>query len=185
MGFFPFASAGSGVGQADPAAYNLLIWTGTYQSSTANGLQPAQRMNGSLAVAAKSGTLNHLGIVLAAAATTAGAGINALAIYSAAGALLGQTGDMTASFTGAAGYVEGTLGSGVAVVAGTAYYLAVVNNFTGTDPTFAGFSIPGTLYPIRSDYMTVSQNAVTAFPASFTPSALGFSPFQYFMTGGI
>jgi hypothetical protein len=98
-----------------------------------------------LVTCAVTKTVTKLGVYIKTAGATAGTGINEMAIYAAplAGAApLATTGDMTSAFEGT-GFVEGTISGGCAVTAGTSYYLALLDNFTGT--TMVGYGNQATV----------------------------------------
>jgi hypothetical protein len=168
MSFTPIVPASSG-GASPPAMLGLLLWTIPPELAFMSGNPPTGDVFFSLAQAAASGSVGHLGTIVRQAGVTPGAGLNAMAIYSAAGVLLGNTGDMTAQFE-ATGYVEGAI-TPVSIVAGQSYYLGISQNFTGTVAQFAGASVPVPTPAIRANYSPVYESS-SVWPASFTPSGL-------------
>lgn len=139
------------------------------QNSTnlANGQQVC-----SLATAQSSKQISTLGVFLAVAGITPGAGVNRIALYSEAGALLTNTADMTVSFE-STGFREAACPAFV-LIAGTNYYLSVLTSFTGTVPQI---NYDGTeAYPaLNGHYINVFQNGQTTLPATITPSAMSLS----------
>lgn len=167
----------------DAGGFGLSFWTVPIWSASAAHQLPAQTMACTLARAVKTETINTLGIQVGVAGVTAGTGVNGLGIYSSTGTRLGVTGDMTTPFA-STGYKEGTIAGGVAVTAGTYYYLTVLDNYTGTAPTFPAANMAISPPAMRGVVEHGFLSGQASFPASFTPSALTLFNLADFITAG-
>ena len=176
MSFTPSAQPSLAAGGLSAAAAGTPIATIPPLLVSSLVTVPAQSLVAFLATAGASVTLSTLGTYLHTAGVTPGAGVNRLAIYSAAGALLAQTADMTAAMQ-AAGLCEGALTAPVPVQAGTNYYLAMLDNFTGTSPQtigFAGQALNSSAAPMFGGLLpNLFTGGQASMPASFTPGSLG------------
>lgn len=181
MTFNPFTPIAAG----QPAYPNVGVPLATLPGEWAtNGgsNNVAQALEATLAQAAQTTAISHLGIWMANPGITAGAGINGLAIYSEAATLLGQTADMTAAFAAANGQmVIAPTTASVPITAGLNYYLAFLHNFTGTPPQLPFCSPPpGIFPPINNHYPHVFILSQTSFPASFVPSSAGLNGVHWY-----
>ena len=158
----------SGTGGPTTAALGYGIQTiGLHQCGSSSGGIVNERAIWMAATAVQSVTISKLGVLLAIAGVTPGAGINGLAIFSASGSLMSNTGDMTSAFE-STGVAEGTLQSSQSLTEGTTYLLLMVSSFSGTVPLFYG-NTPGN-FPLA-----LNGVAFTGFIASYTSFA-GFTP---------
>lgn len=128
------------------------------------------------ATAQSSAAITTLGVNMAVAGVTAGAGANRLAIYSLANAssssatLLQQTGDMSSQFA-ATGWAEGPITS-VTPQCGTDYIMAILTSFTGTTPQILQRSLGGLAqqFPGVSAYICGSVTGQTSIPSTLSLS---------------
>lgn len=177
MGFYPYAasaSGGSSNGGISLAGLGMLIATqdiGVINTTSTYTLTAGQ-LSMFLCTAPAGGTAGHLGLYLSVAGTGAASGDNGMAIYSAAGVLLSKAASMPLN---AIGWNEAAPAASVPVAAGTDYYLAVLSTLSGTAPVALGdYNLLAADPPVPGNnvYPAVTQTAVSAFPASVTPSAL-------------
>lgn len=167
---------------ADPALFDLSLWTIPLYTATLSYGPSAQTFVGVLTRSSANATITKLGTWIITAGSTAGVGVNGIAIYSEAGTRLGVTGDMTATFQ-TTGYVEGTLTSSVDITADTNYYIVFLNNFS-TAPVLATNGSSGTFPTIRGHIASPVLFSQTSFPASFTPGSATAGNLPIFLTAG-
>lgn len=168
-----YSLGGGGGGGLSPASIGLAIASFVNPFTATTNAMGDGESNAVLATALTGGSITKLGIAIAGAGITPGAGINKLAIFDSSGNLLGQTVDMTTAFE-SAGWAEGALTAPAAVTAGKNYYLWAVSSFSGTPPDYAGpNNVMNSTQPLNGVYLGGYAVGVVTVPASFTPSGLG------------
>ena len=176
MGFYPVAAASSGSsnGGLTLAGLGMLIATqdiGVINSTSTYTLTAGQ-FTAALCTAPASGLITHLGLYLSGGGTGTPSGDNGLAVYTAAGVLISKAAAMPLT---AIGWNEAAPLASVPVAAGTDYYLAALSTLSGTAPVAVGdYNLLAADPPVpgKNIYPALTESAVAAFPASFSPSAL-------------